>query len=282
MPDRIDLHCHTTASDGRLSPTTLVQRAASDDVDVIGVSDHDTVDGIDEALAAARAASRDVVVVASIELSARWQGRNVHVLGPFLDHRSAPLRERLTGLRLDRARRAGAIVDRLNALGYELAMHDVLAEAGEGVVARPHIARALVARGHVASVRDAFTPDLIADGGAADVPKQALTPVEAVELIRSAGGAPVVAHPGVGHHEGAPQPLALELLASMRDAGMVGLEVDHPDHDPLMREHMARVAADLGLIACGGSDFHGDEGHVLCRASTSPEALEALRAAAAR
>jgi predicted metal-dependent phosphoesterase TrpH len=275
MPSRIDLHCHTTASDGRLSPRELVERAASSQVDVIAVSDHDTVGGVDEALAAG--AELGVEVIASIEVSARHEGRNVHVLGPFIDHRSPRLLDVLSRLASDRERRAEAIVDRLNELGYEITMEEVSSQAGRGIIARPHIARALVARGYIGAVRDAFTPELIADGGRADVAKNALSPVEAVALIRDAGGAAVVAHPGVGHHDGVPQPLSVELLEVMADAGMAGLEVDHPDHPPLMQERLLGIAGDLGLVVTGGSDFHGDEGHVLCRGSTTPENLEALR-----
>jgi hypothetical protein len=275
---KIDLHTHTTASDGRLTPRELVGRAITDGVDVIGVTDHDTVDGIDEAVAAAQGTS--IGIVPGIELSARHEGRNVHVLGLFLDHASAGLRQTLVRLRADRERRGRLIVDKLRGLGLDVTWEDVCAQSGDGVVGRPHIARVLVAKGYVASVRDAFTPGFIADGGKADVPKQALSPVEAVRLVRDARGVAVVAHPGVGHHEGRAQPLSVELLTQMRDAGMAGLEVDHPDHDPLTRERLRVIADELGLIVTGGSDFHGDEGHVIGRTTTSPESFEALRARA--
>lgn len=271
---RVDLHTHTTASDGLCTPGELVERAATDRVDVVAVTDHDTVGGVEDAVA--HAEHNGVRVVAGIELSARHGERNVHVLGFFLDVASVELSDTLASLAADRMSRAREIVDRLCELGYELSWRDVAEQAGGVVIGRPHIARALVARGHIAQVRDAFTPEFIADGGRADVPKRALTPTDAVALIRSAGGVAVVAHPGVGHHEGQAQPLSVELLAEMRDAGMVGLEVDHPDHDPLMREGLARVADDLGLVVTGGSDFHGDEGHTLGAALTSPESLEAL------
>jgi predicted metal-dependent phosphoesterase TrpH len=275
---KIDLHTHTTASDGRLTPRELVERALVDGVNVIAVTDHDTVDGIDEALAEAR--GRGVSVIPGIELSARHDGRNVHVLGLFLDHAAPSLRETLVGLRADRLRRGRLIVDKLRDLNHDITWNDVCAQSGDGVVGRPHIARALVAKGCVSTVREAFSPGLIADGGLADVAKQALSPVEAVRVLRDAGGVAVVAHPGVGHHEGRAQPLSVELLTQMRDAGMAGLEVDHPDHDPITRERLREVARELGLIVTGGSDFHGDEGHVIGRATTSPESLDALRAKA--
>ncbi|MEX2392992.1 MAG: PHP domain-containing protein [Actinomycetota bacterium] len=269
---RIDLHCHTTASDGLLSPAELVARARTDHVDVIAVTDHDTVAGVAEAVDAADG----VRVVPGIELSARHDGRNVHVLGYFLDVDSDVLATTLAALKDDRLARARRIVERLNELGYDLTMDEVDEHARGDVIARPHIARAMVVRGYVSSVRDAFTQDLIADGGRADVPKRALTPGEAVSLIRAASGAPVIAHPGVGHHDGPVQAIGVELLRELRDAGLVGLEVDHPDHPPLVRDRLRALAADLDLVPTGGSDFHGDPGHALGRWTTWPDALATL------
>jgi 3',5'-nucleoside bisphosphate phosphatase len=275
---RIDLHCHTTASDGVLSPRELVERAHADGVSVIAVTDHDTIDGVDEAM---RAGSElDVRVVAGIELSTRHDGRNVHMLGYFVDIASLRLRDALSSIRNDRVERARRIVDRLVELGYEVTMDDVLAHVRGGIVARPHIARALVARGYIERVRDAFTPELIADGGRADVPKQTLTPLEAVLLLREGGAVAVIAHPGVGHHEGPVQAVSVELLTELRDRGLTGIEVDHPDHPPLVRDRLRELAAQLGLIATGGSDFHGDPGHVLGAYTTSAETLAELEARA--
>jgi predicted metal-dependent phosphoesterase TrpH len=174
--------------------------------------------------------------------------------------------------------RARGIVERLNDLGYELTMDDVDAHAGGDVIARPHIARAMVDRGYIAAVRDAFTQEFIADGGRADVAKKALSPAEAVALIRTAKGAAVIAHPGVGHHDGPVQAIPVELLSELRDAGLAGLEVDHPDHPPLVRDRLRALAQELALIPTGGSDFHGDPGHALGRWTTSPDSLAALEA----
>ena len=271
---RIDLHCHTTASDGVLSPRGLVERARTDGVGVIAVTDHDTVGGVDEALRAADGSA--VRVVPGIELSARHEGRNVHMLGYFVEVGSQRLCDVLRALQADRTSRARAIVARLVELGFDLTMDEVQAHAGGDVIARPHIARAMVGRGYIERVRDAFTPELIADGGRADVPKHTLTPLEAVSLLREARGAAVIAHPGVGHHEGPVQAVPVELLVSLRDAGLVGLEADHPDHPPLVRDRLHALANELGLIATGGSDFHGDAGHVIGICTTAPESLEAL------
>jgi 3',5'-nucleoside bisphosphate phosphatase len=270
---RIDLHCHTTASDGTLSPTELVARAQAGFVDVIAVTDHDTIDGVREAVDVG-----GVRVVPGIELSSTHDGRNIHMLGLFIDVESPLLRDELDAIVAARVDRAVAIVEKLRALKYEITMDDVLEHAHGKVVARPHIARALIARGYIDSVRDAFTQELIEDGGRADVPKRTLSAHQAVGLIRAAGGAAVVAHPGVGHHEGRPQGIAVELLEQLRDAGMAGMEVDHPDHPPLVRDELHALADRLGLIPTGGSDFHGDPGHAVGNCTTSESAFRALEA----
>jgi predicted metal-dependent phosphoesterase TrpH len=273
----IDLHCHTTASDGLLTPTELVARAASGGIRVIAVTDHDTTAGIAEA----QASADGVRVVPGIELSTRFEGRNVHMLGYFIAPDAPPLIEAIASLERDRRTRAERIVAKLNELGYELSMDEVRAEAGNAAaIVRPHIARVLVAKGYVPSVRQAFTPELIADGGAADVSKTAIDPVDAVGLIRASGGAAVVAHAAVGHHQGEASAIPYLLIDRLAGAGLAGLEVDHPDHPPLIREELAALARRLALIPTGGSDFHGENGHVLGTCVTEPDALEALEAAA--
>jgi hypothetical protein len=277
MTTVIDLHCHTTASDGTLSPQDLVARALRDRVDVIAVTDHDTTDGI--ASASAAGDELGVRVVGGIELSARTPERNVHVLGYFVDPTSLELRATLAELRDSREERARRIVEKLNELGYPITLSDVEAQAGAGrVIARPHIARALVARGRVSSVKEAFSPKLLADGGLADVPKKTLTPPEAVRLIRTAHGAPVIAHAAVGHHDGDVRTVPVELIDELCDAGLAGIEVDHPDHPPLICDRLRALADERGLIVTGGSDFHGDAGHVLGGYRTAPDMLERLEA----
>jgi 3',5'-nucleoside bisphosphate phosphatase len=274
----IDLHCHTTASDGTLSPRELVERAVRDGADVIAVTDHDTVDGIEAASAAG--AELGVRVVPGIELSSRHEGRNVHMLGYFVDPGADVLRSELRAIVAERLVRARKIVDRLNELNYELTFDDVLAHADGRVVARPHIARALVARGHVSSVKEAFGPGFLGDGGRADVPKRTLSALRAIEVILTAGGVAVIAHPGVGHHEGEPGTVRVELIEALLSAGLGGIEIDHPDHPPLLREQLHELAGRYGLVATGGSDFHGDVGHVIGSYRTTPESLQALEAAA--
>jgi predicted metal-dependent phosphoesterase TrpH len=271
---RIDLHTHTTASDGVLTPTELVEQASQREVDVIAVTDHDTVTGVAEATEAGERLG--VRVVAGIELSARYDDRAVHVLGYFLDPGHETLRRRLDEMQAERLDRVHRMVARLNDLGFELTVDDVLAQAKGAVVARPHVARALVDRGHIGSVRDAFTPELIADGGRADVPRKQLAPHDAVALIGTAGGVAVIAHPGLAHHLGTHNPLPESLIAELRDNGLAGLEVDHPDHPPLVRDALRKLAADLGLVATGGSDFHGETGRPIADCTTSDDMFERL------
>jgi predicted metal-dependent phosphoesterase TrpH len=149
-------------------------------------------------------------------------------------------------------------------------------------VARPHVARALVARGYINAVRDAFTPELIADGGRAYVGRPEVTPFQAVDLIRAAGGVSVVAHPGVRYHEGEAEPASEPLIRDLAAYGLAGLEVHHPDHSPLAREHVAEIADRYGLVPTGGSDFHGEPGRQLAWCTTPPESLERLEELAKR
>jgi len=275
----IDLHCHTTASDGLLTPTELIAGAVERGVEAVGVTDHDTMAGIAEANAAAERAG--VRVVPGIEMSTRWSGRNVHMLGYFLRPDAPPLIEAIEMLRTDRATRAERIVRKLNELGYAISMDDVREQAGAArLIVRPHIARALVAKGYIAAVRDAFTPELIADGGRADVSKAAMPPSRAVELIRACGGAAVIAHAAVGHHDGGARTMPYDLIDELVAAGLAGIEVAHPDHPPLVRDELFALTARLGLVPTGGSDFHGEPSHVLGSCATTPEALAALEAAA--
>lgn len=252
---KIDLHTHTTASDGLHPPAELVRIAADRGVEVIAVTDHDTVAGVAEAVDAGERLG--VRVVAGIEVSSRGDERNVHMLGLFVDPASPVLRAAIDEMRTERLGRARRIVERLNELGYEITFEEVREQASGDVIARPHIARALVARGYVPDVPSAFTPELIGDGGRALVRRQLPTPEEAVELIRAAGGAAVWAHPAASHHHGERRPIDEELVSRLCDAGLTGLEVDHPDHTPLARDAARGVADRFGLVATGGSDFHG-------------------------
>jgi predicted metal-dependent phosphoesterase TrpH len=247
-----DLHTHSTCSDGTLRPSEVVDLALRRDLAGIALTDHDTTAGLDEARGAAR--GRGLVVLTGCELSAEHEGQPVHVLGYAFDPEEPDFRAKREWIREGRVGRAERIVQRLRELGAEVRFERVLELAGGASVGRPHIARAMVEAGVVPDVASAFSPEWIGTGGRAYVAKVAVTPVEAVELIRGAGGVAVLAHPSI--HAGAkavPEPV----IRAMAAAGMAGLEVDHPDQPEEDRAHWRALAAELGLETTGSSDCHG-------------------------
>ena len=275
MP-RIDLHTHSNRSDGTFEPAEVVRLAAERALDVVALTDHDTTDGLAEALATGSVVG--VEVVPGVEFSAEFEGNSVHVLCYWMDPQDAALQLELRRLREDRFRRGELMVGKLQELGLPVAFQRVRAIAGDATIVRPHIAQAMVEAGVVATEKEAFER-YIGDGGPAHVAKHALDPVNAVALIDGAGGVCALAHPGMwGDQSSVP----VELIERMAAAGMRGLEVDHPDHPPEMRERYRTLAGELGLIATGGSDCHGTRydpvrlGTSLC----DPEAFAALRALA--
>jgi predicted metal-dependent phosphoesterase TrpH len=252
---RIDLHSHSTASDGTDPPAEVIRRARDAGVDVLALTDHDTTAGLDEAAAALPA---DLTLVGGCELSCAVEdadGRlSVHLLAYLFDPADAALASELATLRTDRDSRARAIVDRLAALGVPLTWEHVTAIAGAAPIGRPHIARALVDCGAIPDVRAAFTEDWIGAGGRAYVAKHALEPAAVVRLVVAAGGVPVLAHPGVGARG---RVLTHTQIADLAAVGLFGLEVDHPDQDEPVRVRLRGLARDLGLVATGSSDDHG-------------------------
>jgi predicted metal-dependent phosphoesterase TrpH len=270
---RIDLHTHTDRSDGTFTPSELVRLAAERDLDVVAITDHDTTEALEEGTKAG--ADAGVEVVPGVELSAEHDGRSVHVLAYWVDVGNGAFQEELRRLRDQRLRRGELMIDRLAELGVPVPFERVLEIARGGNIVRPHIAQALVEAGHVASEEEAF--DIwIGDDRPAHVPKHALPPVDAVRLIRRAGGAAVVAHPGMW---GGEAPLPPELIEQMADAGLAGLEAEHTDHTPEQRERYRAFARRLRLVPTGGSDCHGTRydpirlGGALC----APEDFAALR-----
>ncbi|HEX8858095.1 MAG TPA: PHP domain-containing protein [Actinomycetes bacterium] len=247
-----DLHTHSTCSDGTLRPSEVVDLALRRDLAGIALTDHDTTAGLDEARGAAR--DRGLAVLTGCELSAEHEGQPVHVLGYAFDPAEPDFRAKREWIREGRVGRAERMVRRMRELGADVRFERVLELAGSASVGRPHIARAMVEAGVVPDVAGAFSQEWIGTGGRAYVPKVAVTPVEAVELIRGAGGVVVLAHPSI--HAGAkavPEPV----IRAMAAAGMAGLEVDHPDQPEEDRAHWRELAAELGLEPTGSSDCHG-------------------------
>ncbi|HET6498841.1 MAG TPA: PHP domain-containing protein [Coriobacteriia bacterium] len=249
MDVRFDLHAHTTASDGTSSPADLVRRAARLGLAAVAITDHDSVEGVSEALATARAECPSLTVVPGVELSAVADGRDVHILGYFVDHENAVLRAHLADLRRARLNRAESIVDALAAAGYRVSLDRVLSLSDGGAVGRSHVARALVDEGHAEDVSDAFHR-LLGRGRPFYVPKDVRTPSEALRVVADSGGIPVLAHPAVTAID--------DLIPQLVHEGLGGLEAYHPNHGPEDEERYLGLAARLGLLVTGGSDYHGE------------------------
>jgi hypothetical protein len=266
---RLELHAHTHFSDGALSPEQLVDLAVERGLFALAVTDHDSVEGIAPAIAAAL---DRLELVPGIEISSTFEGQDLHILGYFVDPESAMLRERLARFRDERRQRALAVVARLAELGAPVSADEVFASAGPGVVGRPHVAQALVRAGHVMTIELAFQKYL-GPRGSAFVPRPAFPSAEAVGVIRDAGGVAVLAHPGL---------VARRTVETLVEAGLAGIEVWHPQHNPAAQKRWFEVARELGLVPSGGSDFHGPHrGAGLGDMPVPERSLDDLRARAA-
>jgi 3',5'-nucleoside bisphosphate phosphatase len=267
-----DLHAHSDRSDGTLSPDDVVALAGRRDLAGIALTDHDTFDGLDEAAAAAEELGLDFVP--GIEFSAEYDGASLHILGYWVDPHDEAVNAELDRLSATRYRRGELIVEKLRELGFEIDFERVRQIAGGQTIARPHVAQAMVEAGIVATEQEAFDR-YISDDGLAYVPKHALEPLEALRLIRRAGGGCVLAHPGMWKGNGS---VPDELIERMAEAGMVGLEVWHPDHDEEMRSRYAALAERLGLVATSASDCHGERyGYRMGTERTDAETVRELR-----
>ena len=241
----VDLHTHSTASDGILPPEKVIEAAKSCGLAAIALTDHDTINGIPAArVAAERAGLR---VIAGVELSAFQDDHEVHLLALHLSQLDA-LQKRLGELRTLRYTRAERIVEKLNSLGIELTLDEVLQQSNGGAVGRPHVARALIARGAVHDFRDAFMRYLGA-AGAAFIPKARLSIEDAIAIAHEAGALAIWAHPGDGGRRDRLEPLVA--------AGLDGVEVKHPSHSPEDVKRLQALAEFFGLVQSGGSDWHG-------------------------
>ncbi|MGB9377980.1 MAG: PHP domain-containing protein [Mycobacteriales bacterium] len=289
---RIDLHTHSTASDGTLSPAELMRAAATARLDVIALTDHDTTRGWDEA---AEALPAGLSLVRGAELSCRHSaaggatsaatapddngdGISLHLLAFLFDPAEPALAEQRRRVREGRLLRGRTMLDRLTAAGFDLSWDEVLQDARGGTVGRPHLARALVRGGYVSDVDTAFGPQWLATRGPYWSAKYEIGAAAAIGLVRAAGGVSVLAHPRAGKRG---RTLTDADIADLAAAGLTGLEVEHEDHSPDERRQLVGLADDLGLITTGSSDFHGtNKSTQLGSWLTEPAAYDAITAAA--
>ena len=275
----IDLHVHSTASDGTFAPSAVVAAAAAAGLDFMALTDHDTLAGWDEAFAACPSG---LTVVPGLELSCVYtvggqRPISVHLLGYLVDPQHPGLVAELSRLRTERRRRGEKIVEKLVAAGYPITWDRVREFADGGSIGRPHVGRALVEAGVVASVDEAFI-ELLSAAGPFYVRKADVDAFAGVQLITAAGGVSVFAHPAAGRRGRVVDEAA---IAALGEAGLAGIEVDHPDHLPVERERLRVLAADLGLVATGSSDFHGsNKVNRLGQHTTEPSAYRDLMAGA--
>ncbi|MDN5770355.1 MAG: PHP domain-containing protein [Microlunatus sp.] len=250
---RIDLHTHSTVSDGTDTPAELITKAAAAGLDVVALTDHDTVDGLPEALAAGERVG--IEVVDGLELSCSRGGQSVHLLAYGADATDGPLATEMAVVRDGRTGRLLPVLAKLATLGVPVTEEQVMAFVGSSPsVGRPHIADALVAAGHVADRKEAFDR-FLADGGPAHVSRYTIDVARGIDLVHGAGGVAVIAHPwGRGREQVLPPDVLAELVA---EQGLDGIEVDHQDHDVAARTALRRLADELGVIGTGSSDYHG-------------------------
>jgi len=246
MNSRIDLHVHTTASDGQFSPTEVVHKALEIGLIAIAVTDHDTIAGVAEALEAAGGTGLDVIP--GVEISTDIPRSEVHILGYYIAHADLYLRSRLSLFRDSRLDRARRMVAKLNRMGLPLDWERVQQIAGEAAVGRPHLARALLEKGYISSVDEAFHL-YIGRNGPAYVERFKISPAEAVQTILAANGLPVLAHPLQVSH----------LVPELTKHGLVGLEAYYPGYTPDETGFLLDLAAKYDLLVTGGTDFHGED-----------------------
>ncbi|MDY6911956.1 MAG: PHP domain-containing protein [Chloroflexota bacterium] len=266
---KIDLHIHTTGSDGRFTPIEIVNKAASLGMETIAITDHDSIEGIESALAEARKFP-DLMVIPGVEMGATVAKGEMHILGYFVDHFSDDLRSSLEILRNSRTNRGKRMLSKLAEIGVHLNWGHVASIAADASIGRPHIAQALLERGFVSNMNEAFDK-YIGSEGPAYVTREKMSPIETVSLIAKIGGLPVLAHPARTEDIDS-------TLSELRTAGLIGMEVYYKDYDQETKDRLKGIADKHGLICCGGSDYHGfeDAGNEIGRCDVPQETVDQL------
>ncbi len=245
---RVDLHVHTTASDGTYRPSEVIRLAREKEIEYIAITDHDTTEGLPEAVQEGEL--QKIIVIPGVEISTVYQEEEIHILGYSMNTAHASLQSTLKKLAKARHGRTQAMVKKLQELGYNVALEEVIAKAGPGAVGRPHLALVLIEKGYFTRIEDVFF-QLLNPGCPAYVPRFKISPADAIILIKKAGGVPVLAHPG--------ENFPLHLLTDLIKEGLAGIEVYHPHHPPDLEKYYYELAMEHRLLITGGSDFHGHD-----------------------
>ena len=268
MNGKVDLHMHTTHSDGVYSPAELVTKAKELGLDAISITDHDNINGIEEAIEAGD--SMGIDVIPGVEISSEFNGREVHILGYFINHKDLEFKRYLHFFREERVKRAERILTKLDSLGLHLTMEDVMAVAKNSAIGRPHIAKAMCEKGLVSSYYEAFNK-YIGNGCPAHEKKVHLSPESAYKIITDAGGLSFIAHPAF---------MQEDILKDLIEAGVDGIEVFHPSHTAQKVKFYKGIVSEYYLLESGGSDYHGGQRNDdanFGRYYTTYTALEAMR-----
>ncbi len=248
-----DLHLHSIYSDGSFSPKELIEMAVNKGVKTIALADHDTVEGVGEIVECGL--EKGIEVIPAIEFSTFSDQAEIHILGYYIDYKSEVFLAKIKELFKSRLNRARKMVEKLNDLGIGITYKGVQGLAGDKYIGRPHIARAMIAAGYIDTMKQAFSNDYIGNGGKAYVSKSRLSPADAIEIIKQAGGIAALAHPFFINNGNS---LDKEAIKSLISLGLEGIEVFHSQHNKQTSDFYLDIAGDLGLLVTGGSDFHGE------------------------
>jgi hypothetical protein len=245
---KVDLHIHTTFSDGRFTPAEVVKKSHVIGLKAIAITDHDTVEGIPQAMEEARKYN-DIEVIPGLEINTYYNGQEVHILGYFIEYNKPDLKKILTDLLQKRIERAKKMTEKLKQLGIDISFEEIKARATGPSLGRPHVARVLIDKGYAKCIEDAFEK-FLNPGRPAYVPRHKLTPFNAVDIIKQSKGIPVLAHPGLLCEK--------HIIHELIDYGIMGIEVYHKDHTIEQVKYYMNFASDRGLLMTGGSDSHGE------------------------
>lgn len=248
---KADLHIHTIYSDGLLKPKQVVEKAFGLGLKVIAITDHDTVDGVLPAINEAKKYP-GLEIIPGIELSTDLNGEEIHILGYYLDYNDSYLRTKLMSFQKNRRKRVERIILKLKNMGIDISIEDIKSQGSS--LGRPHVALALMEKGHANSIREAFE-NYLSTGKPAYVPKEKLTPFSAISLIKQNKGIPVIAHPGLLENQG--------VINELINYGIMGIEVKHKDHSQAQIAYYIKLALDNNLLLTGGSDTHGENPLIL-------------------